>query len=65
MQLIDGKQLSYGLIYTFSLVKLETLKAYIKIYIKLDLFDHLSLLLRPPSFLIRSLMIVSNYVSII
>ena len=32
--LIDGKQLLYGPMYTFSLVELETLKTYIKTHLK-------------------------------
>ncbi len=34
IELIDGKQPSYGPIYAFSLVELETLKAYIEIHLK-------------------------------
>lgn len=34
IKLIDGKQSPYGLIYTLNLVELETLKTYIKIYLK-------------------------------
>ena len=34
IELIDSKQLSYGLIYIFSLMELETLKVYIKTYLK-------------------------------
>lgn len=34
IKLVKGKQLLYGLIYTFSPVQLETLKTYIQIYLK-------------------------------
>ena len=34
IELIDGKQLPYGLIYTLSLVELKTLKTYIKTHLK-------------------------------
>ncbi len=34
IELIEGKQPPYGPIYTFSLMELETLKSYIKIYLK-------------------------------
>ena len=34
IELIDGKQLLYGLIYALSPVELETLKTYIKTYLK-------------------------------
>ena len=34
IKLIDKKQLSYEPIYAFSLVELETLKTYIKTYLK-------------------------------
>lgn len=33
IELIDGKQFSYGSIYALSLVELESLKAYIKIHL--------------------------------
>ena len=35
MKLIDRKQLFYKLIYTLNLIKLDTLKIYIEIYIKI------------------------------
>ncbi len=34
IELIDGKQQSYGSIYAISLVELETLKTYIKTHLK-------------------------------
>lgn len=34
IKLIDGKQLPYRPIYTYSLVELETLKVYIKTYLE-------------------------------
>ncbi len=36
IKLIDGKQPPYRPIYAFSLVELETLKAYIKIHLKIE-----------------------------
>lgn len=36
IKLIKDKQLPYGPIYAFSLVELETLKSYIKIYLKTE-----------------------------
>lgn len=34
IKLVEGKQLVYALIYSFSSMKLETLKVYIKIHLK-------------------------------
>ncbi len=44
IELIETKQPPYGPIYAPSPVELETLKAYIETYLKLGLFDLLSLL---------------------
>ncbi len=35
MELVEGKQLSFGLFYSPGPVELETLKAYIKLYLKI------------------------------
>lgn len=40
IELIDGKQSSYGPIYTLSQVELETLKIYIKTYLKIEFIQH-------------------------
>ncbi len=65
IKLIDKKQPPYGLIYAFSPMELETLKAYIKLTSELGLSDLLSLLQLPPSFLTKSLTVASVYVEII
>lgn len=65
IKLIDKEQSFYGSIYALSLVELETLKLYIKTYPKRVLFDLLSFLLGPPSFLIRSRIVASAYILII
>lgn len=50
IKLIDGKQLSYRLIYALSLVKLETLKTYIETYLKIRF-------IQSPNFLINALIL--------
>lgn len=50
IELVDGKQLLYGLIYTLSLVELEVLKAYIKIHLKLGFIQLFKSLVCAPIF---------------
>ena len=65
IELIEGKQLPYGPIYALSPVELETLKTYIETTSRRVLFDFLSLLRGPPSFLIKNLMAASTCALII
>lgn len=64
IELIKGKQLSYRPIYAFSLIKLDTLKTYIKTPKKPGLYGYLSFLLVFISLLIKNLMITSTCILI-
>ena len=61
INLKKGKQLFFGPIYSLELVKLETLKTYIKINLICDLFDFLNFLIESPFFLIGSQIKVSTF----
>lgn len=60
--LVEGKQLSYEPIYTFSLVELKTLKTYIETHLKINLLSHWQVLLFS---LTKNPMKVSNCILII
>ena len=65
IELIDGKQPSYGPIYAFSLVELETLKAYIKTHLKTGFLQPFKSLAGAPILFNKSLTAASACVSII
>ncbi len=50
IKLIDGKQPPYKPIYTFNLVKLETLKAYIETHLKIGFIQPFKSLVDAPIF---------------
>lgn len=61
IKFVDSKEPLYVLIYALSLVELETLKTYIKIYLKTGLIWPSKSPLYAPIILIRSLMVVLIY----
>lgn len=66
IELVEGKQPLYDLIYTLNLVELETLKVYIKTYLKTGFIKpSIRPLLVLSSFLTKFLTAVSIFISII
>ena len=65
IELIEGKKLPYGPIYAINLVELETLKTYIKTYLKIEFIQPFKFPADIPYYLIRSLMAISAYILII
>ncbi len=65
IELVEGKQPPYGPIYALSPVELETLKNYIKFYLKTGFIQPSKSPAGAPSFLINSLTVASVCVWII
>lgn len=65
IEMVKGKQLLYGSIYSLNSIKLEILKTYIEIYLKTRLFQSLNSFTGVFVFLIKNLMATSFYILII